>query len=296
MIKRPPNKDHFYYYHHEFFHTDLNITRAFLEKDYDIGMHQQEFYEINIITKGEGIHFIEENKIPAKVGSVFIIPPNITHGYIGGKNFNVFHILLSEKFMQKNITDLQQLPNFYMLFNAEPLMRTTTRNLLHLSLDKKQIKVVFEIINKLLDLDDKTDSITSLIKSNICMVLITYLCSIYPTSFNSKNTESDESFMKSISYIHKHYNEKITIEDLCKISHLSRSTYIRKFKEIVKIPPSTYINKQRIEAAKNMLITTNYSLSEIAYRTGFYDAPHFIKNFELETNITPTNYKKTYKK
>jgi len=149
MIKRPPNKDHFYYYHHEFFHTDLNITRAFLEKDYDIGMHQQEFYEINIITKGEGIHFIEENKIPAKVGSVFIIPPNITHGYIGGKNFNVFHILLSEKFMQKNITDLQQLPNFYMLFNAEPLMRTTTRNLLHLSLDKKQIKVVFEIINKL---------------------------------------------------------------------------------------------------------------------------------------------------
>jgi AraC family transcriptional regulator len=75
---------------------------------------------------------------------------------------------------------------------------------------------------------------------------------------------------------------------------MSRSSYIRKFKEICKIPPSTYITQRRIESAKNMLANTSYSISEIAYRTGFYDTSHFTKTFELETNLTPANYRKQH--
>ena len=41
-----------------------------------------------------------------------------------------------------------------------------------------------------------------------------------------------------------------------------------------------------------MLINTHYSISEIAYRTGFYDKSHFTKTFELETGISPAHYRK----
>ena len=57
-------------------------------KDYEIGMHEQEFYEINLITKGEGMHYIDDSRIKAEVGDVFIIPPKISHGYLGGKDFD----------------------------------------------------------------------------------------------------------------------------------------------------------------------------------------------------------------
>ena len=217
MIKKLPNKEHFYYYHWEFFQNDLDITRVFVEKNYSTDMHQQEFYEINIITKGEGIHFIEDNNIPAKVGDVFIIPPNVTHGYIGGEGFDVYHILISDNFIRKFITDLQQLPNFFILFAAEPLMRITTQQPLYLSLSEKQFKPINKILLELLKFEDYNDPISNVIRTNLCMIFISELCKRYSERKKEVvgiNYNSDEAFMKSISYIHEHFNKKITIEDL----------------------------------------------------------------------------------
>ena len=47
---------------------------------FPILMHQHSFYEINIITRGSGWHYIENQCIEAKLGSVFVISPNIKHG------------------------------------------------------------------------------------------------------------------------------------------------------------------------------------------------------------------------
>ena len=104
--------DHYYHTHSDFFKNSHDLVHAFLMADYDIGMHQQEFYEINIISRGKGTHYINNNLVDAKAGDVFIIPPHIGHGYVGGKGFDVFHLILSDSFMTKYIADLQQLPSF----------------------------------------------------------------------------------------------------------------------------------------------------------------------------------------
>jgi AraC-like DNA-binding protein len=53
-----------------------------------------------------------------------------------------------------------------------------------------------------------------------------------------------------------------------------------------------YIRKLRIDKAINLMETTNYSLTEIAYLTGFSDQSHFTRIFKKQTNQTPTLYKK----
>jgi AraC-like DNA-binding protein len=53
-----------------------------------------------------------------------------------------------------------------------------------------------------------------------------------------------------------------------------------------------YIRKLRIEKAIEMLKTSAYSLSEIAYLTGFSDQSHFIRIFKKHTGMLPTVYKK----
>ena len=74
------NHDHYYHTHSDFFHNSHDLVHAFLMKDYYIGMHEQEFFEINIISRGNGIHYINNNRINANTGDVFIIPPKISHG------------------------------------------------------------------------------------------------------------------------------------------------------------------------------------------------------------------------
>ncbi|HWW41791.1 chromate resistance protein ChrB domain-containing protein [Pedobacter sp.] len=54
-----------------------------------------------------------------------------------------------------------------------------------------------------------------------------------------------------------------------------------------------YIRKLRIEKAVAFIETSGYSLSEIAYLTGFSDQSHFARIFKMETSLTPSAYKKS---
>lgn len=284
------------FYHWQFFKNHLDITRAFVEKNYNRNMHSQEFYEINIVTKGSGMHYLQDKKIPISVGDVFIIPPHTAHGHAGGNGFDVYHILLSDDFMNKYKTELQQLPSFYTLFSAEPLMRSNIGAKFHLSLDKEQFKHITPICNNILKFNSHENPFECVNRNHYVMVLISYFCEIYAKNFAEREAHisQDEIFMKSISYIHEYYYEKITIGTLAKIAQTSRSSYISKFKQICKMPPSSYISKQRIEAAENLLLNTSFSISEIAFRTGFYDAAHFTKIFTSVKNLSPLAYRKKH--
>ncbi len=293
-IKKLARHGHYYHTHSDFFNNSLDLVHAFLMPNYEIGMHEQEFYEINVISKGGGIHFINDNRVNASAGDVFIIPPRISHGYIGGMDFDVFHVILSDSFMNKYIADLQQLPSFFTLFGAEPLMRGKTASPLHLTLSSGALDYTLSVLKQIAAYQRYDDPVECLIRSNFAMVAIGLLCNAYATSapLEDRHSGEDRALMESISYIHEHYYEKITIEDLTRIAHISRSSYIKKFKEICKMTPAAYITKIRIESASTMLLSTNHSISEIAERTGFYDASHFSKTFESVYSISPIEYRK----
>ena len=57
-----------------------------------------------------------------------------------------------------------------------------------------------------------------------------------------------------------------------------------------------YIRKLRIEKAMHLMGSTDYSLTEIAYLTGFSDQSHFTRIFKKQTGQTPTLYKKNSEK
>ena len=265
-------------------------------KNYKIGMHRQDFFEINIITSGEGKHFIENSSVCAEKGDVFIIPPDVRHGYLGGMGFDVFHILIDDRFLEKNMSDLQLLPSFFTLFTAEPLLRDKTENALHLKLSDVQFEEINQIILKVLDYKDTEVTFYSPIRIGFALAIISLLCKAYTeNNENNVTTNSDGAFLNSISYIHEQYHNRITIDELAKIACLSRSSFVRKFKAVCKMTPLDYITKCRIEAAEFMLLNTNFPLLNIAFKIGFYDAAHFSRVFTRYTGISPSEYKRKYR-
>ena len=288
-----PRHTHYFHTHEDFFVSSYDLVHAFLMKDYDIGLHEQEFYEINIVTSGAGLHYINNHEVEASVGDVFIVPPKVPHGYIGGADFDVFHIILSDKFMNKYIADLQKLPSFYVLFGAEPLMRGRTKSPLHLRLTSEVFHTTSNILWEISAYKNHHDTVECLIRSNFALITIGLLCNDYTKTNDSNDPKyfKDRAIMESISYIHEHYYDKISVDDLSRIAQMSRSSYMNKFKEICKISPSAYITKIRIEAAAAMLTSTNLPITEIAVRTGFYDSSHFTKTFENFYSLSPTEYR-----
>ena len=273
----------------------LGNVRMLTKKNFQCDIHMQEFFEINIITNGRGKHYIGDNIVDAETGDVFVVPPMVKHAYTNEEALEVFHILIGNKFIEKNIAELQKIPSFFVLFTAEPLMRANAKAPLHLHLDDEQFAKIYKLLCESLEYQVFDDAFDVVVRSSYCMMIIALLCEIY--THNSKKeskitSNSDELFMQAISIIHERYYEKLTIEELAKVAKLSRSIFIKKFKEICGLPPLEYITKQRVEAAEQMLKNTRLSILDIAFKCGFYDSAHFAKMFIKKNGVSPSEYRK----
>lgn len=84
--------------------------------------------------------------------------------------------------------------------------------------------------------------------------------------------------------------------DLKKISNeleLNPSYLSREFSKYFEdLNFGEYVRKLRIEKAINLIQNTNYTLTEIAYMTGFSDQSHFTRIFKLQTGKNPSSYRK----
>ncbi len=282
-----------YIYTAEYIFTNPYYTASvFLKTNEKANFHIQEFYEICIISRGEGYHVIEETVVKAKRGDVFIVPPGSRHAIIGGEGFDIHYIHLHPDFIRRYSPIMKSLPSFLSLFEIEPLMRINGTLYRHLYLEESALSEVLEILTPLLR-RWQHDPITQISLESYLMVVFTIFCREYEKLQTTvgKNASNDKHFMDSISHVIENYNRKITIDDLAHISGLSRTAYIKRFREVTGKSPKRFINKRRIAEAKKLLLSTDRSISKIAEDTGFYDAAHFIKAFTSEVGLSPSVYR-----
>ena len=104
----------------------------------------------------------------------------------------------------------------------------------------------------------------------------------------------ERNISKSIDYINKHYNEDLNINMLAEIEHYNVNYYSEWFKKQESMNPKDYIQKLRIEKAKELLLTTKYSISEISNQVGYSHSSSFCRVFKIIEKMSPTEYRKKY--
>lgn len=96
---------------------------------------------------------------------------------------------------------------------------------------------------------------------------------------------------ETINFIIDHLHKKITTDELAKHVKLNRSYLSVLFKKEVGRSIHEYIKDKRIETAKNMLRSSDYSLTDIAYILCFSSYSHFSTCFRQATGLTPKVYR-----
>ena len=96
---------------------------------------------------------------------------------------------------------------------------------------------------------------------------------------------------KAVSYIEAHYSEDLSLDDIVNVSEVSKYHFIRLFSKTMKKTPIQYVTKIRLEKAVELLQTTNLSIEEIAYETGFQSGNYFSKVFRQYFSTSPGKYR-----
>ena len=97
-------------------------------------------------------------------------------------------------------------------------------------------------------------------------------------------------------YIDAHFNEEIRIEVLADMVGMTPNALSRFFKQRTNRSISNYINEVRLGHATNMLADSTMSIAEISYRCGFNTISNFNRIFKNIKEITPKEFRESYKK
>ncbi len=98
---------------------------------------------------------------------------------------------------------------------------------------------------------------------------------------------------RAIAYIQQYYDRpSISLNELAKVAHLSPSHLAYVLKEKLGMSYKQYVTMQRLDAAKRLLQTTDWTIDTIAEQVGYPNVTNFYRLFQRETGQTPAAYRK----
>jgi AraC-like DNA-binding protein len=97
---------------------------------------------------------------------------------------------------------------------------------------------------------------------------------------------------KMTGFIHRHYDDKIHLNDIAAAGAVCRSRCCELFNKYVEQTPNTYLLRYRITKSREMLHDTNRTIDEIALACGFQSASYFSFVFRKAYGLTPQDYQK----
>lgn len=101
-----------------------------------------------------------------------------------------------------------------------------------------------------------------------------------------------DAIRKSRDYIQSRSDERITLDQVASVANMSASHFCRVFKKTTDMNFSEYLARVRIEKAKRMLLESNYTMTHVAFDTGFNSVTDFNRTFKKITGETPSGFRK----
>ncbi len=112
-------------------------------------------------------------------------------------------------------------------------------------------------------------------------------------NMHRKETDSDRYVHTLITYIGENYAQIKLERELAEVIHVSTRYMHKLFRQKLGISPMAYLVNYRINQAKNLLITTNYSIKDVSEIVGFSTPTYFCRTFEKHCHgLSPSAYRK----
>lgn len=110
----------------------------------------------------------------------------------------------------------------------------------------------------------------------------------------STRIETYRRVSRAKDYLLSCYDENISINKLAKVACLAPFHFLRTFKKVFHITPHQMLTKVRLEQAHELLLTTNYPISQISLRVGFENLTSFTRLFTTQFGVSPRKFRQTH--
>lgn len=116
---------------------------------------------------------------------------------------------------------------------------------------------------------------------------------VLPADDNNKFSFEDRFIKKIKEVMGRHLgDDDFDINTLCEQVNMSRTQLYRKFRSLTSQSPHDYFLKMKLHQARHLLLSSDLTVAEAAYRAGFKNVSHFSKAFTREFGINPSDIRR----
>ncbi len=244
---------------------EMLVVNRSLNLDFESHLH--EHTELGFVFSGTAVLNIEGESFELKKDDVFCVFPNVIHSYECSDDMDAAVLIFSAELFEEYEKVFR---NFV---PSKPVISGCTGI----------ARELFGLLIGTPELPRNTQkgmilAILGIITDKLCLV---------------KQDDCPVSTIKSIlMFCDSCYSEPVTINDAAERLHLSRSHIAHTMRSKLNITFSEYINKKRLEKACDMLRTTDMTVTDIAFFTGFNSVRTFNRIFAAQIGETPVKYRK----
>ncbi len=257
-----------------------NIHSALYRKTYDgwrILKRTILDHELVLIVGGKGVVGIEDKEYDVKKGMLFYFNPGIEHFletqkedpmHFYGVHFDFAHLIINNsscwnvmKGERLRIEAVSQTNNGYILVDIFKKLNMYWKN--------------------------KFPGYELICRALLQQLIFEVLEDNRAKSFNYVTYTRVE---KIVDYIQQNFQKKITLEELAEISELTPTYLSKVFRKITGYTVVGFINRLKVDKAKELIIEGNNKIKEIAHLSGFEDEFYFSRVFKKLEGVSPSTY------
>ena len=107
----------------------------------------------------------------------------------------------------------------------------------------------------------------------------------------SLDREETRLFHEMLGFVHANFAQPLSVKDIADSAILNKNRCSALFKKYTNMSPIKYVNEYRLYTAKNMILHTDRSISDISADVGYNQISHFIEQFRLSYGMSPLKYR-----
>lgn len=251
--------------------------------------HWHEALEFNYVVSGEVKVFTTDQALVFGKNEGFFINSNVLISMVNAKDCvmdsHLFHpILLAGHF--KSVFETKYL---------QPVTQNKHLELLPIRGNTQNQRNLLQKLRQLAQLQQKADVEfqTRNLLSDIWLLLLQEVNDFQQNKPVSVLRNQDR-ILTMLAFIKEHYPEKLTLEEIATAAAVSPRECLRCFRSSIQQSPMDYLTEYRINMARKLLESTDFTVTEISLRTGFGSPAYFSKQFKNHTGKTPLTFRKEF--
>lgn len=251
-----------------------------------IPLHWHDEFQFVRIMKGEAIFRVNEEKIIVKEGNGIFINSGCLHMAEKGNQTGCDYICL-------NVSPLFLLPQELYTMYVYPYVQATNFPFLYLDANQAWGQNILQSLQKINEyVQNKSDFYELEVTLQLTFIWQNLIVNGFQLEYNETEMIRNQRMKQMLNWIHAHFSEKITLDEIARVGQLSRSECCRYFKKMLKTTPLNYVIDYRIQKSLILLKQAEVSVTEVAYQVGFNSTSYYIDKFRQKMKLTPLAYKK----